>query len=689
MVNRRLVFTLAAASLTGCWDSYQDTLRRPPLATDAGTQDAAMRLEACTFEDPPPAKPLPEGDCDPLVEAQCALPWPSNLYLRADARRRTGYTLTFGAASLPANPSGVHVDPTPFKQLDGYGVGTPIMVQFPNLDVSMMATEDHVERSVEMNSRSLLFEVNGNTLTRVPHWVELDRQEPDAARKTLFLRPGVILKEGARYIVAFRDLRTTGGQAVAASAAFTRLRAGMTNGDSALGPRQARFNEVFTLLEGAGVARDSLTLAWDFNTASSDALHGRLLAMRDDALERVGPMGPALTVDDVRVFARQADPANPMMPVDENIAIELGGSFEVPHYMHTRMFGPVRVPVMNYGPNGRPIACGTRQARFLVRIPHSALNGPPHGLVMYGHGLLGSGEEVRAGYNGVIANTQRLIFFATNLSGMSEEDLPVVLRALVEMSAFQGVGDRLQQGMVQWVLLARAMRERLGTLPEVTSRNIQVNREELFYSGISQGGIFGGTFMAITPDITRGHLGVPGNNYSTLLHRSTDFASYFGLIRGAYTSTQDQAVLLSLTQLNWDATDPVSYYRHITASPFPGNQPHHVLLAPAKGDHQVAVVTNEVAARTTELQMPLLANYDHQRTPWGITPVAYPRTGSGIVLYDHGNPWPAIGNAPPDESSPDPHGLPRRQTWHQQQMVTFFRTGMITDVCGGDGCHPD
>jgi hypothetical protein len=34
-----------------------------------------------------------------------------------------------------------------------------------------------------------------------------------------------------------------------------------------------------------------------------------------------------------------------------------------------------------------------------------------------------------------------------------------------------------------------------------------------------QGGIYGGTVMAIAQDITRGVLGVPGMNYSTLLER--------------------------------------------------------------------------------------------------------------------------------------------------------------------------
>ena len=48
----------------------------------------------------------------------------------------------------------------------------------------------------------------------------------------------------------------------------------------------------------------------------------------------------------------------------------------------------------------------------------------------------------------------------------------------------------------------------------------------LFYDGNSQGGILGGSLVAVAPDLDRGVLGVPGMNYSTLLRRSVDFEPY-------------------------------------------------------------------------------------------------------------------------------------------------------------------
>jgi hypothetical protein len=686
-------FALAAvAALSACTETAADPPRDAAVVTDAQAHDVGDLGTLVVDSGPLPdddagsAAALPEGDCDPIDPSACALPWPSNLYLRRDAARRTGYSLTFGPTSLPANGAGDPMDPRPLRRFDGYGLGSPIMTSFPNLDLAAMATEEHQDRSMAADAAALLYEVQGNTLQRIPYFVELDGQEPMVARKILFLRPLVILKENTRYVVAFRNLRTTAGAAIEPSAAFARLRAGTTAGDPALGPRQARFDEVFTLLQGAGVDRSSLTLAWDFQTASSESLHGRLLAMRDDALMRVGPSGPRLAVDNVTTFLPMRDGSG--RPYDEDIAIELSGTFEVPHYLHPRRLGSQPGWEMNYDASGRPVANGTRQPRFWIRIPHSALRGEPHGLVMYGHGLLGSAEEVGAGYNGHIANTHNLIFFAANLTGMSEEDLSGVFATLRDASYFTSVGERLHQGMVEWVLLARAMREQIAGLAEVASRNIRINQSELYYSGISQGGIFGGTFVAVSPDVTRGHLGVPGNNYFTLLHRSRDFTGYFEGLRRNYPSTVDQAIGLAYVQLLWDGTDPVSYLRHIHQEPFPGNSPHEVLLAPAKGDFEVAVFTNEITARSG-LGVALMQNYDSQRTPFGITQEPFPRRGSGVVLYDFGNPWPPPGNVPPPEVGTNPHGLPRSREWHQRQMVTFFRTGEIIDTCGGDGCRPD
>jgi hypothetical protein len=639
--------------------------------------------------DPEPDPTQYVADCDPLMGTAltCALPWPSSQFLVADPSRKTGYHLEFGQTTLPGGAMGVHIRPEPYRKLDGYGIGTPIIVLFPNLDVSGLATEDHVERSLAPDAAILLFEDSGGTVKRIPYFVELDATAFDPGQQVLYVRPGVILKEASRYLVAFRNLRNTSGMPVAPSRPFARLRDGKTADVAQLQQRQARFDKVFTTLEAQGVPRASLTLAWDFVTASSESLHGDLLHMRDDGLQRVGSQGPPLTITKVTEYVPAADGSG--RPVDANIAVDLEGTFEVPSYLAPWTVGSFTGDQLHRDGKGLVTANGTRTPRFWVRIPYSAIDGKstPHGLVLYGHGLLGAGDQVRGSFNSQMANQANLIFFAANMTGMAEEDDTTVPKLIGDLSRFPHLADRLHQGLVEWVLLCRSMREQLESLPQLTKWKLKVNRNELFYSGISQGGIFGASFVAISPDVNRGHLGVPGNNYSLLLQRSTDFQQFFVLLSGSYGWPPDQAVALSVMQLLWDATDPVSHYRHLSAEPYPGNAPKQVLLGPARGDYQVAVVSNEVLARS-DLGVGLMAHYDSERKVFGTTEQPYPHTGSGVVLWHFGNAWPPPGNLPPMDPAGDPHGKPRRADANSQQMVHFFRTGEIIDVCNGLPCGP-
>ena len=654
-----------------------------------------LTLASCGSPEPPvTADPDPDptkyvADCDPLMGTPlaCSLPWPSSQYLVEDSTRKTGYTLSFGATTLPASVTGVHIQPDPYRRLDGYGLGTPIIVLFPNLDTTTLATEDHIERSLAADAAILLYEESDGALKRLPYFVELDATAFDPTQQVLYVRPAVILKEASHYLVAFRNLRDTSGKTLSASRPFVRLRDGKTGDVPQLQKRQARFDKVFAALEAQAIPRSSLTLAWDFVTASHEALHGDLLHMRDDGLQRVGAAGPPLTITQITEFVPKSDGSG--KPVDENIALDVQGTFEVPSYLAPWTLGSFTGSQLNRDGKGVVQATGTRTPKFWIRIPYSAIDGKstPHGLVLYGHGLLGAGSQVGGDFNSKMANRNNLIFFAANLTGMAEDDETAVPSLVADLSRFPSLAERLYQGLVEWILLCRGMREQLDSLPQLGKYKLKVNRDELFYSGISQGGIFGASFVALSPDVKRGHLGVPGNNYSLLLQRSTDFQQFFLILASSYGWPPDQAVALSAMQLLWDATDPVSHYRHLSAEPYPGNTAHQVILGPARGDWQVAPVSNEILARS-DLGVPLMAHYDNTRQVFGTTEQSYPHVGSGVVLWHFGNPWPKLGNEPPNDPPGDPHGKPRREDGNSQQMVHFFRTGEIIDVCNGAPCGP-
>ncbi len=126
-----------------------------------------------------------------------------------------------------------------------------------------------------------------------------------------------------------------------------------------------------------------------------------------------------------------------------NLFVEVRGHFTVPDFLSEWTSEGFTGHHIRRDAARKPQAMGSRNPSFWVRIPYSATDGKstPHGLVLYGHGLLGSGTQVRGGFNGRIANRKNLIFFAADLTGMSEADQPSVVQILAEVSRFPHLAD--------------------------------------------------------------------------------------------------------------------------------------------------------------------------------------------------------------------------------------------------------
>ncbi len=649
---------LAALLATACGASST------PAATDDASADADVVVGTTPFD-------WPNHDCDPIHPAHCGLPWPSNQYLVTDTTTKTGYRLQFGANALPKNSGGSGMAPPPYTYLDGYGVGTALLMQWPNIDLTGLPAENTPAGSVDATANIVLLEVVGGKVTRhIPYFVEVDLTEKDAAKQMFILRPLVILNEATRYVVGVRGLKDTTGKAFTAAPAFALLQSGATAGTT-IADRQAKFDDIFAILAGEGVKKDELILAWDFVTASTESEHTRLLHMRDEGQKTVGDKGPVLTVKQVIKFTPDQD---------ADIAMEVTGTFHVPSYV--RSDDAAGLHYLNLGPDGLPLQNGWRDPEFFVRIPRAALNGPAFGLMEYGHGLNGSAQEVESGYLGVLGTKSQVIPYACHMYGMSQFEGAEIFLVLSNMTNFNALSEKLHQGMLEYTLLQRAMREQLADLPDVKAAGVTIDKSRMFYYGNSQGGIFGGTVVAISTDIVRGGLGVVGNNYSTLLQRSADFETFFGFIRGFYPDTNDQIILLSAIQLLWDSVDSVTHYAHLNAHPHPNTPAHNVLADIAVGDHQVAPLTMEIAARTG-VDLKLMTNWGRDR--FAITPQTYPYTGSAVVSWNCSMDWAAPGNLP-NKVGKDPHECPRRSKAHMAQLGHFFNTGEIIDECGGKPC---
>jgi len=773
------------------------------LALAACGQSEGVSRHAAGSGAPPPEKPsiddqlglapLNAERCDPLDPAYCLFPWPNDHFTVADTATDTGRRVKLSALSTPRNVLGKPIDPTEWNRNDGFSPGQLILTRVPGLDLTKSGAVPLTDLADAMRADQPIVVIDADTLERHPVWAELDANitkfsacdspKPVAALTgllgieqlgglldtlqqicnalplpdlsfadpgpALMIRPAVNFREGHRYIVALRALKDGDGQPLEPSPAFRIYRDNHLSDKAAINERRPHMEALFATLAKAGIARDSLYLAWDFTVASRRNLSERALHLRDDALAALGDAAPAYTIDQVTDYSAAED---------ANIAREVRGTLEVPSYLtlpngapgsrlyYARGSGPDALPQRNplFGTMKTKFTCMIPRAAFgSADTPSTATQAVPARISLYGHGLLGSHDEVGAGNVRDMAQEHDMVFCAVDWIGMSSGDILNIATILLDMSGFPTLADRAQQGFLNFMFLGRLMLNANGLCAQAAFKvgeRCVLDRSELFFDGNSQGGIMGGALVALSPDIRAGVLGVPGMNYSTLLQRSVDFDTYAAFMYASYQHSLDQAMVLSMIQMLWDRGETNGYARHLRADdPLPSTPPKRVLLHVAFGDHQVSMTTAEVEARTIGarihcpavvggpdaqrgekvqaganaavqaemLAMPELSfgrRHPDDEPYYGLECLGKGRnSGSAIVIWDsgptvHADGTPsATGVAPPpvDNRPPrpefgygaDPHSFPRSTPEARAQKSEFLkRDGAVIDTCGGKPC---
>jgi hypothetical protein len=635
--------------------------------------------------------------CDRLDDAACLLPFPNDAFTRADGGTDTGRRLQLQAGQMPRNSAGVPIDPAPFNALDGFSPGSVILTRVPGLDTpAALARTNPVGLSDLSRYRdpgAPVQVLDARTGERQLIWAELDSDPVADADRLLEIHPARNLREGRRYIVVLRDLRTADGARIAASPAFAALR----DGDH----RTARYDRIFRMLRDAGVKRNrSLFLAWDFTVASEHSLSGRMLHIRNDAFAQLGDHNLADRVVDGSAPAYRITSVQDFTPQqDANLARRIEGEVTVPCYLDAPGCPPgSRFRYARPGAFLPAQAPGNvTQAPFRCNIPRAASPFRPARISLYGHGLLGNYSEVSAGNVRLMANEHNVVFCATLWAGMSNTDIPNAISVLQDIGRMPTIADRLQQGMLNFLYLGRLMHHPRGLAAnpafQAGGRSL-LDRTNLFYDGNSQGGIMGGALTAFAPDYTRAVLGVPAMNYSVLLPRSVDFDTYALVFDPAYPDELERPLVLDLAQLLWDRGEADAVAHHMTDDPLRGTRRHQVLMHPAFGDHQVTNFQADVEARTigARIHQPALADgrAPESRPYYAIEPIPrYPWRGSAIVYWDSGpetvGPNPLINV--PNRSGSDPHEDPRATAGARVQKSEFLKPdGAVVDICFGRPC---
>ena len=649
-----------------------------------------------------------EQGCDPLDPAVCLHPWPNDYFTAADPSTDTGRRLGLNLLAMPRNIAGNPIRPDERNRSDGFSPGQKIVTKVPGLD---NRTAFHRTRAVPITDIDRTYDkhqpivvINADTRKRHLIWSELDANPTEPADVNLIIRPAVNFEEGARYIVALRNLKNAAGQTIGPQQAFRTYRDRIPSSDPAVEARRPHMEDIFSTLKRAGIKRPDLYLAWDFTVASERDLSERALSIRDDAFAALGDTNlsdmrvqgsaPTFTVSEVTDYTATED---------SRIARRVDGSFLVPCYLNVLGCPPgARFAYLPGKSVPLRIPGNTMVANFTCLIPRTAVDGAqvtPARPSLYGHGLLGSASEITAGNIKAMASEHNFVFCATDWSGMSTQDLPNIGTILADLSNFASLPDRAQQGFVNFMYLGRLMIHPAGFNGDAAfqftkdgqSRPV-IDPARLFYDGNSQGGIMGGSLTALAPDFDRAVLGVPGMNYSTLLRRSVDFDQYAVVLYANYPNELERPLILSLIQNLWDRGETNGYAHHMTDDPLPDTPPHEVLLHEAFGDHQVANVTTEVEARTigAGLRAPALDPGRHSDVNpfYGIAPIgSYPYDGSALVVWDSGSPTPPTTNTPP-RAGADPHGHPRNTAIARAQKAEFLKPGgMVVDTCGTGPCY--
>lgn len=606
--------------------------------------------------------------CEILNNAECLLPYPSSRFLVEDSSTATGFRLNIPAIGLPPL-NGPPVDPAPLNRVDGFSPMVQIMMHFPQgVDAAVsnasrllpagccgqpvgppwIDTRTSTERSLDPDSPSVL--IDAATGERVLHWLENDAHaNGNPARQALIMRPGKSLIPGHRYIVAMRNLKTTDGADIVAEPAFAALRDNRPSSIDAINSRRAAMDsQVFAVLDANGIARGDLVLAFDFTVQSEQQLTGAMLSMRDQAFTWLD--GVQATDGEKTFTVTKVTDHDCTMP-DTVLWREVEGTYKSPLFL-TRDPNEDGVGFLNLGLDGLPQQNGFTDASFSISIPCSLLDeNPPvaHPIVL-GHGLFGRGRDMTSFVPGIAGAIEPWTYVAgaTDWRGLSGLDVSWVVGDIIgvgthHLNDFAALPDRLRQGMLNTLVLGRMMKRGLfnrdtdtfqtpGGAPVFPSADT-----EMYYYGISLGGIMGTWFSALTPDVERFGLDVPAINFSCLLQRSTQFGQFETLLK-ALGLTDPMKSLLGTQVLHelWVAGEPAGYARHITSDLLPGSGdvPKRILMTPAWLDEQVSNQCAEIEART--LNLPNLVPASLQRALPQIPDRAGP-LDSAYVMYDTGS----------------------------------------------------
>ena len=242
--------------------------------------------------------------------------------------------------------------------------------------------------------------------------------------------------------------------------------------------RRTEFQNLFSWIEvNTDIPIPQLQTAWSFHTSSTESIVGPLISMRNDALERTGN-GIGCHVEN-----------NEIKTEDGNISHWLiTGTFTAPQY--TESFFPPTLIRRASDDDRTPVFVENREIPFWLVIPYSAVTTQePADLVIWGHGFLGNGNtNSLSGW----ANEYNMAMLGTSFYGWADDDFASIEFAVLNMHYFQHQAERLEQAMINQVIMIKTFMGICSDLPDFyhdEESYKMINTSNPTYTGYSNGAI--------------------------------------------------------------------------------------------------------------------------------------------------------------------------------------------------------
>jgi len=599
--------------------------------------------------------------CNPLGGGKgedCLLPYPFSYFTRPDPKSETGLRVALPEEAMPRSRFGARFDVNRFNQHDGFSAVATLLAHFPK----------RISARSLSNATVLLLEYE--SLRAVPSIVELDANADPKDKQALIIQPTVKLKEKTRYIAVVQGVREAESEnLIAPLSGFQRLRDRTIGNDTRLHALEGRYEEVFRKLKEKGIARENVQLTWDFKTGSEASLTNRLVQMRNQAqaLDR-----SQIKVKDVAI--QQHD-----LP---HVWKKIKASLSVPSFLERGNGNRLK-----FDYEARPRVDRLTEFPLTIHVPECAKKASgPLPVMLYGHGTFNSAErEMATSYSTEMLERLCMIEVGTDWLGRAKDDLQYFLfRVIPNWSNFLQITDRLQQAHVNFSELARLVHE--GALDRLDELKFEgralADKTKIYYYGISEGGCQGVTTLALSPHISRGALNVPCGFWSMFFWRSSDFYHVRKALNFSYSSALDHQKLLTLSQLEWDYTDPANYAGHLLQDPLPGSTTKQVLYQEGINDASVPNLTTRAMVRALRLKMlgPRIEAVD------GVEEENAPALASAYVQYDVGaRPRLGQNNRPPQVTRVHEH-IRKLEAAKEQVQRFLKKDGMVENTCDGKPC---